>query len=721
MPQNSLRACPAGIKKAKTALTGKGWSQQQLARELEISRQPVDNFFGAKPISNDIFVKICQKLELDWQELIGRVQAEEQEAKTLNINALVQQVREKVRADIQKRCGWIRVLDMTQPLRLNNIYTDVNILEKITGRQNLELSQLLENCNPANFERFGLSHVLAKRVPGLEAIEQYSKLMILGKPGAGKTTFLKRIAMQCNSERFLADCVPIFITLKEFAEEPKQPSLLHYINHQLARHDISDKKIAETLLRQGRAILLLDGLDEVRQADHVRVLNEIRNFSTQYDANSFVMTCRIAANEYKFEHFTEVEIADFDDQQITDFVTRWFQNKDSIKAQKLIQKLQENQRIKELATNPLLLTLLCLLFGESTNFPSNRSELYQEGIDVLLKKWDGMRSIERDQVYQKLSHKRKADLLSQIALETFEEGNYFFKERLVEGYISNYIQNLPDAKADPQAILLDSIAVLKSIEAQHGLLVERAKRIYSFSHLTFHEFFTARYIAFSRNPQQVFQQLVSHITDNRWREVFLLTVGILTDADDLLLLMKQRIDVFLTGDEKLLQFLIWVNEKSRSVESLYKSSAVRAFYVYLKLAQEFNLERDLTFFRNLDRDLAFDLTFALKQTHNSEFQCKLQKLQNQLPNPEGDLETYERWWQKNGQTWDQRLRAVMVEHGNICQNWEFSNSQQELLKHYYNGNLLLIDCLNSECYVSREVRQQIEDTLLLPVKTTNPE
>ncbi|WP_445632753.1 NACHT domain-containing protein [Nostoc sp. DSM 114161] len=545
----SLKASKTGLEKAKRAFGIKGWTQDYLAGTVGRRRQTIISFFARRPVDKTVFQAICTELGLEWGEIAELEVGEEEAVKTPGIDQLVQHIRQKVSAFIQKQCGFMRVLDMTHPIGLNDIYTDVNILEKITGRRGLELAQLLENCKPEDFERFGLYKVSEKRVSGLGAVKQNSKLMILGKPGAGKTTFLKRIAIQCNLGQFLADRVPIFITLKAFAEEPQQPSLFEYINDQFI-NDISDKEITKTLLKQGRAIVLLDGLDEVRQADNDRVIREIERVSTQYDGNYFVITCRIAANEYKFERFTEVEVADFNEKQITEFANKWFQSKDPIKAQQFVEKLQENPRIKQLATNPLLLTLLCLLFGESTDFPSNRSELYQEGVDVLLKKWDGTRRIERDLVYHKLSLKRKQDLLSKIALETFEKGNYFFKERLVEEYISDYIQNLPDAQADQQALLLDSRAVLKSIEAQHGLLVERARKIYSFSHLTFHEFFTARKITLNRNPQQVFQQLGSYITDKRWREVFLLTVGILDNADDLLQLMKHRIDELVATDEK---------------------------------------------------------------------------------------------------------------------------------------------------------------------------
>jgi predicted NACHT family NTPase len=115
-------------------------------------------------------------------------------------------------------------------------------------------------------------------------------------------------------------------------------------------------------------------------------------------------------------------------------VTKWFQSKNPAKAEKFITKLADNKPIQELASSPLLLTLLCLVFGELTNFPHNRAELYEEGVDILLKRWDGKRGIERDQLYKNLSAKRKEDLLSLIALETFRQGNYFFKQKTAETY-----------------------------------------------------------------------------------------------------------------------------------------------------------------------------------------------------------------------------------------------------------------------------------------------
>jgi predicted NACHT family NTPase len=717
-------------------------------------------------------------LKLDWQAIAQKddePEVEQNHNEGSDMDALVQEIREKVKPNIRERCGTMRVLDMAQPIELTGergIYTNVNILEKITGRRRLDIAELLQNCEPEDFERFGLNWVSEKRVPGLEAVQHYSKLMVLGKPGAGKTTFLKYLAMQCIEGQFQANRVPLFITLKDFAEAPKHPDLLEYIAQQLSSCGVTDASVkVEQLLRQGQALVLLDGLDEVREEDTKRVVRQIREISDQFHTNQFVITCRIAAKDYTFERFTEVEMADFDLKQIAIFAQNWFRVSDPVKAKRFIQKLEENEPIQELATNPLLLTLLCLVFGENADFPANRSELYKEGLDVLLKKWDAKRNIERDQVYKNLSLQRKEDLLSQIALITFEHKDYFFKQKTVEAYIADFIRNLRDADPDPEILRLDSEVVLKSIEAQHGLLVERAKGIYSFSHLTFQEYFAAREIV----ANSALESLVEHITEKRWGEIFLLSVGMMRKADDLMRLMKQRLDQFVASDKKLQTLLKWVDEKARSIEAPYKFAAVRAYYLELEFArltavelasyQKFaaykiglylslNLDRNLKYgsdellidcdhtvalSRDLARTLALDLAlesspsftrtsaidprdglnhdlfFSHAVARDCELRQKLQVLISQLPNEESNSKKSEQWWKASSQAWMEQLREVMIEHRNIGHDWQFSNSQKKLLQQYYDANKLLVDCLNSDCYVSREVRQEIEDTLLLPM------
>lgn len=762
--KRSLKASSEGIDKANKAVLTFA-TKLDLAAEVGISRATIQNFFAGKPIGRENFHKICQKLELSWKE-IAEIDEEpeiqpQQETNTVSddteilddIDTLVKELRLYTYTSIQEKCGMMRVLDMSQPIGLNDIYTNVNILEKINGRRWIEVAELLKVSVSDDFERPGLGKVTQERVPGLEVVENHSKLIVLGKPGAGKTTFLKHIAIQCILGRFKADLVPIFINLKNFAEAEHQPSLLKYITEQFVS-SASNTKAIKQILSQGRALILLDGLDEVKEIDAYRVVQEVRNFSAKFYLNYFVITCRIATREYIFEQFTEVEVADFDQLQINTFVNKWFASKDSSKSKKLIEKLIQNPPLQELATNPLLLTLLCLIFEESADFPLNRSQLYEEGVNVLLKKWDGKRNIERQQTYKNLSLQHKVDLLSQIALKTFERGDYFFRQRELEQYIADYICNFPNASNQLETLQLNSEAVLKSIESQHGLLVERARGIYSFSHLTFHEYFTAKEIVSAPNPQAIdvaLKKLVSHLTQKRWREVFLLTVEMLRNADYFLQLMKQKIDQLLATDEELQTFLRWVSQKSRAVDARYKPVIVRAFYFDLDLARMLevvggsldlarvfnpnltrNLDPNLTIDLALDRTLGFNriiqdtpnpitvfnavISRAIERASliDPELEDILQKLQQQIAYADADSKGFKVWWDKNGEAWTEQLRAIMISYRNFGHDWQFSNQQKETLKQYYDANILVMYCLNSNCYMTNNVRQKIADSLLLP-------
>ncbi|MEH2204934.1 MAG: hypothetical protein V7K53_12780 [Nostoc sp.] len=76
---------------------------------------------------------------------------------------------------------------------------------------------------------------------------------------------------------------------------------------------------------------------------------------------------------------------------------------------------------------------------------------------------------------------------------------------------------------------------------------------------------------------------------------------------------------------------------------------------------------------------------------------------------------FHKWWKTNRLSWIEQFKTVMIQYHNIAPKWQLSVQQKELLKQYYDANKLLLECLKSDCYVSREVRQQIEDTLLLPI------
>ena len=777
MAKRSLKACEAGITRAKRAFERKGWTQEYLAAEVGLStRQSIWKFFTGRPIERHVFIDICFQLELDWEEIAdlppllpspsnssnSQIQNPQSQLPT---EELVKNLRSQLQEQIQATCGTLQSsLDMTQPLLLDRIYTQVNILPHLSHQRWLEVSDLQKTQN--NNIRVGLSQNFDETVPGMEAVEKHEKIAILGKPGAGKTTFLQHIAIECNRGNYKSYCIPIFIQLRTFAVRARDEdefSLSQEIYRQWSRLNL-DISIIENLLQDGKILLLLDGLDEVTESEKDEAIAAIDRFSKKYYQNQIILTCRLADRQYRFRGFTYIEIADFSQFQIESFARNWFsasgnhsssqsENGGLEKAEFFLEKLhkKENQPIRELVVTPILLSLVCSVFQEREMFPTKRSKLYQAGLDILLDRWDNARGIHRDLAYRKLSRADKMKLLGQIAIVTFENGNSFFEKSDILQIISDYLLAFADANPDPETLWLDSEAVLESIQLQHGLLVERARDIYSFSHLTFQEYLSARRIIASPTSEALelaLCQLSTHTMEPRWREVILLAASMLPRADFLLLEMKRNIDGFVEPFEKIRSWLTSLERKAGAVEgesqSQYKPAAVRAFYFTLFGDRDLNLAISLDegLSRDLCAELSLDLTLArafntslglvdnpniqeilalifaldLERTYplSDAMKQALTQLKERLPDLEGGKDDLQTWWQTQGRNWVEEFREAIVTCRDIGRDWQWSATEVGILQQYYDANQFLVDCLNSDAQISPSVREEIEATLLLP-------
>ena len=468
---------------------------------------------------------------------------------------------QRYKAAMAKQHGTMNILSMSKPMPLEGFFTQVNLLSKPAAFR--RHPKEIEDLQAVFLGREKFSEKIEKGQDGLQAVREHRRLFILGKPGAGKTTFLKYVMLTTLAGKLDSDIprIPILICLRDL--RGLNAPLFDVIARQFECCGFPDaRRFVAAQLNAGRGLVLFDGLDEVNadQAERERVIRAIEVFSQEFDQSRIVITCRVAAEEYHFEKFTYVEMADFEPEQVRSFVRHWFETTQNAEtrllgtpeehAARFFAEFEKNERLRDLAKSPLLLTLLCIGFEEAQTFPDRRSEIYQEALDVLLRRWDKSRGIARDPRYQRLSLARKHQMFARIAAETFERGEYLWPLDRLARLVADYMRNMP--QIDPQEEI-HGADVVKTIEAQHGVFVERAHAVYSFAHLTFQEYYTARYLV--EHPAALSNFVAKCLNENRWREVLFLTVEMLADADAFFELWLNALDDMARQSPRLTRLL----------------------------------------------------------------------------------------------------------------------------------------------------------------------
>ena len=324
-------------------------------------------------------------------------------------------------------------------------------------------------------------------------------------------------------------------------------------------------------------------LTKVPTANVDKVIHKIEDFVDQYSKNRFIASCRIAAYTGGFKQFTEVEMADFDDAQIEAYIKNWFDSTPDPYRHQLDEEVKTadqcwkalnargHHATKELARNPLLLTLLCMVYDNSQNFPRNRADLYEKALNIFLEEWAAEKRVRQEEsISQYLDVAAEKRMLSEIAAKNFNANYLFFTKTELIKQIQEFGEgniNTPSTFNAPK--------ILETILVDQGLFVERVSGSYSFSHLTFQEYLTANYIKEVGSIQRL---VTNYLHDYRWREVFLLTAGLMHTADDLLVTMKTEAAKSLNTNG-LKSLLRWAEHITDTVNDEDNGFAKRVFVI----------------------------------------------------------------------------------------------------------------------------------------------
>lgn len=478
----------------------------------------------------------------------------------------------------RSRYGQVKPIDRNETFDIDLVFTDIECTENSGHLQGPDCLQSLE-IKFHGMRRLN-RHQLPVRRSVFEIAKTTSQLMLRGGPGAGKTTFLKKVGIEAlkpiNESKYNHDCIPVFIELKRLIS--KKIDLEKLIREQFEACEMPDEfDFTRTALETGNFLILLDGMDEIPYENIQNALPKIKFFAQKYPRNRYIATCREGANYYEFLNtFTDIYIADFTNQQIDIFVRYWFQ-RDSASEQDPYEKEQnlarqntflwmlktaKNPAIKELARNPLLLTLLCLFYQECNSLPNNRINLFNQALDLFVNKWFATKKVQPNPILGKeLDPTIEKVMLSEVAYKGLKANSFFFSNReLIESFEA-YMESNPNVPN------LDGQEVLKAIKILQGILVGQTSDHCSFSHVTFQEYLAAQY---AHNTNIVSQLVDKHVADPRWKEVFSMISGLSTVGSDQLLQEMEEKSRFTTDQKKVRSLAAWseliVSDKVRALE-----------------------------------------------------------------------------------------------------------------------------------------------------------
>ena len=428
-----------------------------------------------------------------------------------------------------------------------------------------------------------------------QTLRENRRLAILGSPGSGKSTLLQYIGLAYakaragdaklrnkNSHRQSLGAttwrLPVFIPLSTVSKSLAEPlqngnsrTLLDVLPSILPpdlQNDPSASQFFRKRIASGGCILLFDGLDEVPTEEEFKaVVNCIESITLAYPKNQCIVTSRIAGwRGGVHADFKVSYLAQLAESQVDSFITIWC---DAVEQNAVIGRLQDegqadkanrrrralqhatqlrsaiksNRGMRQLASNPMLLSIIALVHHSLPDLPKERTKLYSECSKILLEQWDMSKGRRVDDTHLRLEQKEAILRRIAFAMHTGEIGKKGGSREAQRSEVEKLLSSLlPTFNMSPK----DAERLLTRLIERSGIIVERQRDELAFSHLTFQEYFAASYLA--KNKQADFLLQEGRLLTDWWREVAVMYAGLLEDSSDFLRMLYKydHADLFST-------------------------------------------------------------------------------------------------------------------------------------------------------------------------------
>ncbi|MGW2285956.1 NACHT domain-containing protein [Streptomyces phaeochromogenes] len=364
------------------------------------------------------------------------------------------------------------------------------------------------------------------QIPAEQVLAQHDQVLLRGVAGSGKTTLVQWLAVTTASRTYdhglthLIGRVPFVLPMRRIVrpgtEFPIPGDFLKAVGCPVAGEQPAGW--AERVLRAGRGVLLVDGIDEIAGDRRDAARRWMRELTRTFPGNLWLVTSRPSAVPERWleaADFHELTLSPMARDDVATFVRRWHRaaGADEAEGMSLLQAVRTTSELNRLATNPLMCGMLCALHRDRRGFlPQDRKSLYEAALTMLLERRDRERELDHPDGLR-IPYATQVQLLQKLAW-------WLIRNSRAEMDRSDALHIIGQAVP---AVNLDGTAedVYRSLLLRSGLLREPAEGRVDFLHRTFQDYLGSRLAV----QELDFDLLVNNAEKDDWEDVILLAVA----------------------------------------------------------------------------------------------------------------------------------------------------------------------------------------------------